>query len=64
MVLMVTMVAPLSVPRVNDTERDALARLDDTPRRLMVSVRDAIEAKHGAKPRDPLLRLLLRLGDQ
>jgi hypothetical protein len=33
---MVTAVAPLTVPRVNDTERDALARLPDAPRPLTV----------------------------
>jgi hypothetical protein len=35
---MVTAVAPLTVPRVNDTERDALARLPDAPRPLTVPV--------------------------
>ena len=56
---------PLDVPRVDETARLAIARADrDTPRpHGYASVREMLVARHGERPADPLIRMMLRLAE-
>jgi hypothetical protein len=63
---LMTMVAtaePMSVPRVNEPERIALERAS-ARRPLTATVRELLVCKHGERPANGMLRMLLRVGGE